>query len=124
MVFLLGGLAYGTIEVIFRGFTHWSMLITGGICLCGIYLIETRLYLPLWVKAGLGCILITSAEFAVGILVNRILHWNVWDYSGMRLNVLGQICPLFSFFWYLLSFPALYLCRWLHTTLPLWLPGG
>lgn len=124
MVFLLGGLAYGTIEVIFRGFTHWSMLITGGICLCGIYLIETRLHLPLWVKAGLGCILITSAEFAVGILVNRILHWNVWDYSGMRLNVLGQICPLFSFFWYLLSFPALYLCRWLHTTLLLWLPGG
>ncbi|MGM9680711.1 MAG: hypothetical protein ACI3XR_04310 [Eubacteriales bacterium] len=123
-MFLFGGLAYGAIEVTFRGFTHWSMLITGGICLCGIYLIETHLHLPLWVKAGLGCILITSAEFAVGVLVNRILHWNVWDYSGMRMNVMGQICPLFSFFWYLLSIPALYLCRWLHTALPLWLPGG
>lgn len=121
-VFLVGGLSYGTIEIAFRGFTHWSMLLTGGVCLCGIYCVETLLHLPLWAKAGLGCLIITSAELAVGLLVNRLLHWNVWDYSGMRLNLFGQICPLFSGLWYLISIPAVYLCRLLHPMLNTLLP--
>ena len=32
-VFVMGGLGYGAIEILWRGATHWSMLLTGGICL-------------------------------------------------------------------------------------------
>ena len=32
-VFSLGGLGYGGIEILWRGATHWSMLLTGGVCL-------------------------------------------------------------------------------------------
>ena len=116
-VLLIGGLLYGTIEIAFRGYTHWTMLLTGGFCLCAIYFVETRLIAPLLVKALIGCGIITLAELTVGILVNRVLNMGVWDYSGMALNFMGQICPLFSAFWFFLSIPAIYLCRWLDSSL-------
>ena len=31
-VFLSGGIIYSFIEVAWRGYTHWSMTIAGGIC--------------------------------------------------------------------------------------------
>ena len=49
------------------------------------------------VQAALGTAFITAAELAVGLVVNRALGWQVWDYSREFGNVLGQICPLFSF---------------------------
>ena len=58
----------------------------------------------------LGAALITSAELIVGVTVNIILGWNVWDYSAERLNLLGQICPRFALLWLLLSMPGLWLC--------------
>ena len=33
IVFSSGGIIYSLIEVIFRGFTHWTMTITGGVAL-------------------------------------------------------------------------------------------
>lgn len=37
VLFLIGGLCYYMIEVAFRGYSHYSMFILGGICfiLCG-----------------------------------------------------------------------------------------
>lgn len=32
----LGGTIYYEFEMIFRGFSHWSMFVLGGICLCFI----------------------------------------------------------------------------------------
>jgi hypothetical protein len=32
LLFLIGAVGYGAIEVIWRGFTHWSMMIAGGLC--------------------------------------------------------------------------------------------
>ncbi len=37
VIFLLGGVIYSAVEVVTRGFTHWSMTIAGGICLMIIY---------------------------------------------------------------------------------------
>ena len=37
-VFLGGGIIYSLVEVVYRGFTHWSMTLTGGICLLIMYL--------------------------------------------------------------------------------------
>ena len=32
IVYSIGAVGYGIIEVLFRGYTHWSMLIAGGLC--------------------------------------------------------------------------------------------
>ena len=100
-VFILGGMAYGLMEVLFRGHTHWSMVITGGACVLTLYLImDWTMNLPLVVSALAGAGIITFYEFCVGMLVNVSFGWHVWDYSSMPGNILGQICPLFTGLWF------------------------
>ena len=106
-VFLAGGVIYGLLEVMWRGFTHWSMTLAGGICVLLIHLLNHRLYhRNMALRCFLGCAVITGVELVVGVIVNRMLGLNVWDYSGMYGNFLGQICPAFSCMWFLISFPA------------------
>ena len=100
-VFILGGMAYGLMEVLFRGHTHCSMVITGGACVLTLYLImDWTMNLPLVVAALAGAGIITFYEFCVGMLVNVSFGWHVWDYSSMPGNILGQICPLFTGLWF------------------------
>lgn len=104
-VFVLGGAAYGMIEILFRGYTHWTMVLTGGACILTLYILLGWLSaLPLVLGALAGAAIITAYEFAVGCIVNLKLGWHVWDYSSMEGNILGQICPLFSAAWFLLCF--------------------
>lgn len=105
-----GSVIYAGTEVAFRGFTHWTMVITGGICAALIHFENKKLRSKkLYLRCLAGCATITAAEYSVGCIVNRLLHWNVWDYSERFLNIQGQVCPLFTFFWFLLSVPAIYL---------------
>ena len=32
VLFSIGAMGYGLIEILWRGYTHWSMLTAGGIC--------------------------------------------------------------------------------------------
>ena len=32
LLFLIGAVGYASIEIIWRGRTHWSMIIAGGLC--------------------------------------------------------------------------------------------
>ena len=106
-VFLAGGVIYGLLEMMWRGFTHWSMTAAGGICVLIIHMLNHRLrHRSTVLRCALGCAVITAVELAAGVIVNLLLGLNVWDYSGMYGNFLGQICPAFSFLWFLISFPA------------------
>ena len=94
----LGGTIYYGFEMIFRGFSHWTMFLLGGVCLifCAQQGIWTHWTAPLW-KQVLWCVtFVTAGEFITGIIVNRILHWNVWDYSGLPFQLMGQICLPFA----------------------------
>ena len=105
LVFLLGAAAYGMIEVLFRGYTHWTMVITGGACVLTLYYLQDWLLAqPLVIGALTGAVIITIYEFCVGLIVNRYLGWEVWDYSSMACNVLGQICPAFTLVWFGMCF--------------------
>lgn len=111
-VFAAGAVLYSAIEVLWRGYTHPSMAATGGACFAAMYSYDkTHEKCPLPAKALYGACLITSAEFVVGCAVNLLLGQRVWDYSGFRFNLLGQVCLLYSVLWYLLSMPAFLLCR-------------
>lgn len=121
----LGSLLYAMIEVVYRGNTHFTMVITGGLCGMTLHYIWGRLKnKPLLLCAIIGSIAITTMELMVGCLVNRLLRWDVWNYEHMPLNLWGQICPLFSFYWFLLSFPALMISRCVTTHLAPCLNGG
>ncbi len=100
---LFGGVGYGLLELLWRGYTHPSMVLTGGICFMGILFLNRKLLkLPLLLRGAVCALLVTAVEFVVGLVVNRILHLNVWDYSWARYHVMGQICTEYSFFWFLL----------------------
>lgn len=114
-IFACGGIGYGLIEIAFRGFTHWSMVLTGGACLLTLYFIDASMpgAHPL-LKALIGSLVITSYELAVGCIVNLWLGLDVWDYSDRAFSLYGQICPLFSFVWFLLSLCLAVASRFLY----------
>lgn len=102
--FLFGGLGYGLIEVIWRGKTHPSMVMCGGICFVAIHLVNGKMRKhSIFMRAFVSMLVITAVEFIFGCIVNIGLKLAVWDYSKMRFQLLGQVCLLYSFFWYLLS---------------------
>lgn len=105
-----GGLLYGALELVFRGRTHWSMLLAGGFCMLLLYLISIKSREPFWKKCIMGGAVITSVEFVTGIVVNIMLGLNVWNYSKLWANLFGQICPQFSAAWVILSGLAMWMC--------------
>ncbi|MDR0405329.1 MAG: putative ABC transporter permease [Clostridiales bacterium] len=115
IVYLVGAAGYTLLEVLWRGYSHWTMAVTGGLCFVVIYRANLRLEgKGLLLKCLTGAAVVTAAEFAVGAVVNLALRWNVWDYSALPLNFLGQICALYSLIWFLLGVPLAPLCRWLR----------
>ena len=110
-LFSVGALGYMGIEVLARGHSHWTMGLTGGLCLLGMVSIHRRAaHWPLLARCAAGAMLVTVAELAVGLTVNRLLMWNVWDYSDRWLNLWGQICPRFTMYWFLLNVPVALIC--------------
>lgn len=116
----IGGLIYAMIELVFRGRTHWTMLIVGGLCFWLIGLVNEVMpwKVAFWKQCLLGSLIVTAVEFFSGCIINLGLGWNVWDYSNLPLNLLGQICLPFSLLWVLISAVAVvlddYLRYWLY----------
>lgn len=98
-----GGFIYCMIEIMWRGRTHYSMFFAGAIVLSSFYYITANYQINSILKCFAGMIIITVTELVFGIVFNIILKENVWDYSGMPLNFLGQICLPFSLIWFALS---------------------
>lgn len=113
---LIGGGVYVMIELLWRGRTHWTMAIVGGICflICGGMNEVLSWDTPLILQAFLCAIAITAVEFVAGIIINVGLGLAVWDYSDLPLNLLGQICLPFTGVWFVLAHPAIILDDWLR----------
>ena len=105
LIFSIFGLTYGLIEILWRGYTHPSMVILGGICglLIGL-LNEKNKKMNLLLQMVEGMVIVTVLEFVSGIILNLCLGFNVWDYSNMKFNLLGQVCPQFCIAWFFLSY--------------------
>ena len=85
----VGGISYGLLELLWRGRTHWTMLLLGGVCFLCIGTIRRKGFsLPL--RSLLCALIVTALEFLTGCVVNLRLHWAVWDYSANRFQLLGQ----------------------------------
>lgn len=102
---LIGGITYMLIELAWRGYSHISMFILGSICF--LLLGGINEFLPwelgfVW-QMLIGSGIVTILELIFGIVVNVWLELEVWDYSNLPFNFMGQICLPFSFAWTLLS---------------------
>lgn len=105
LIFIIFGLSYVGIELLYRGHSHISMFILGG--LCGVLIGLINEYTPkmnIVLQMLLGTVIITALEFVTGCIVNLWLGLNVWDYSNLRFNIMGQVSLIFSFAWFILSY--------------------
>lgn len=115
----IGGLLYVLLEVIWRGYSHWTMFLVGGICFLLIGAINEVIpwEMPLLLQCIIGALVVTAVELISGCIINIWLGWHVWDYSDMPFNLWGQICLPFSLLWILISAVAIvlddYLRYWL-----------
>lgn len=105
-LFSFGYTAYSLIELAWRRYTHFTMGIAGGICFVALYHIFGRLKkASLFHKCIIGSGVITLIEFVFGCIFNLILKLDIWDYSNLPFNILGQICLLYSVLWAFLCIP-------------------
>lgn len=112
-----GGSTYCALEVIWRGYSHWTMLVLAAVVFIIVGLLNEvwswQTSLALQVAAGMA--LATALEFITGCIVNLWLGWDVWDYSDMPGNLMGQICPQYTLLWAALVLVAILLddyIRW------------
>lgn len=121
---LAGGTIYYFIEYIWKNFIsiggicHWSMFLLGSLCFILIGLINE--FLP-WdtsiiIQGIIGSSIITITELIFGVILNIYLKLNIWNYSTMPFNFLGQICLPFSIMWIALSLVAIILDDYLRWT--------
>ena len=109
-MFGTGGSVYLLLELLYRGHSHISMFFAGGLSAALIFFIccagnmrRTGWY----VRCAIGSGIITAVEFCTGVFVNLYLQLQVWDYSALPFNLLGQVCLPFSAIWFFLTLPIL-----------------
>ena len=101
----IGAFIYASLEILWRGYTHWTMAVLGGLLFLLLGNLNNWLEwdTPLWKQVLAGTMAVTSAEFLAGLILNVWLGLGIWDYSQLPFNILGQICPQFIFIWAVLS---------------------
>ena len=121
-LFCIGSILGWALEVVFRRFFsahHWvnpgflvgPYLPLYGSSLCVLYLLAELEPLiaveQAWLRKLLLFLLmavaITLLEYIAGVIFIHGMKIKLWDYSDRWGNIGGIICPLFSFFWMVLS---------------------
>ena len=104
VLFAAGFGAYCLIELLWRGYTYFTMGCCGGLAV--VVLDKINDYIswdtPLELQAAAGMVLITAMELVTG----TVSQVRMWDYSDMPLNYRGVICLPFSLAWWGLSVVA------------------
>lgn len=116
ILFIIGGIIYILIELGFRGHTAFSMFLLGGLCLILIGLINEVIPWSMGIvwQGIIGSGIVTSLELIFGLILNVYLKLNIWDYSNLPFNFMGQICLYFSIAWIFLSLIAIVLDDYLR----------
>jgi len=105
---MIGGIGYPLLEIMYRRRTHPSMALAGALGCAALHRIS-RGRGNLLHKSVLGACAVTGIEYLIGQIFNRRHH--IWDYRGMKGNIHGQICPQFMLAWLGLSGICAFLFR-------------
>ena len=116
LIWEIGGAIYYLIEILYRGHSHPSMFIVGGLCLVLIGLLNEKYTFDMYIELQIliGDIIVLLLEFTAGLIVNVWLGLGVWDYSNMKFNIMGQICPQFALLWLPIIIVAIILDDWIR----------
>lgn len=113
-LFVIGAFIYFEMELNWRYFTnhlpvHWSMAVLGGVMFVLIGGINEWLpwEMSILTQSIIGAVTVTIAELLSGVVLNICLGFNIWDYSHLPFNFLGQICLPFVFVWLVLALIAI-----------------
>ena len=117
-----GGTVYCLLEVAFKTITghperiSWTMLVvaillTVPVERCGAQLPWSC---PLWLQALCCAALVTAVELVSGLVLNLWLGLDIWDYTDLPGNFLGQICPQYSAVWWVLCLGFIPAFDWLR----------
>lgn len=112
---VIGSIVYMNLEILWRGYTHWTMGVLGGICFICLGLINEILSweTPLVLQMLISGTIITVLEFITGCIVNLWLGWNIWNYTWQP-NLWGQISLYSSIGWIGLSLVGIVLDDYLR----------
>lgn len=117
MLFMIGGIGYVILEILWRGRSYASMFVAGGVSFLLLGKLDRRLSGRAKLLRGVaGAAVITLVELLVGIFCNR--NFRIWDYRRMPLNFRGQVCLPFSLLWIPISLGAMAAHRRLERILP------
>ena len=77
-LFLIGGITYYFIEILYRGYSHFSMVIVGGLCFVLIGSINefSNKEIPLLLQMLISVFIVDIIELFSGIIINKILLLN------------------------------------------------
>lgn len=116
LLFLIGGALYYYIEILWRGHSHWTMAVVGGICFVVIGGLNNYIpwEMPMWEQGFVGALFVTGMELVVGIPLNLMMGLHIWDYSSLPFNLLGQICLPFTVLWFFLALLCIYVDDWMR----------
>lgn len=114
-LFLSCSFIYCMIEILFRGWSHWSMFILTGFL--GVFCVDSinntlSFDCDYIVQILISTVLCTIGEGISGIILNIWLQLNVWDYSKMTFGTFffGQCNVLFCFAWMLIISIIIFYC--------------
>lgn len=114
-LFLSCGFIYCMIEILFRGWSHWSMFVLTGFL--GVFCVDSinnvlSFDCDYIVQILISTILCTIGEGISGIILNVWLQLNVWDYSKITFGTFffGQCNVLFCFAWMLIISIIIFYC--------------
>ena len=114
-LFLSCGFIYYMIEILFRGWSHWSMFVLAGFL--GVFCVDSVNNVLFFdcdyiVQILISTILCIIGEGISGIILNVWLQLNVWDYSKMTFGTFffGQCNVLFCFAWMLIISIIIFYC--------------
>jgi len=105
VLIIIMGTIYMALEGIWRGWTHISMLVVGGISafLIGKLNEHPAFYnRKMWEQCSIGTGIVLALEFTSGMILNVWLKLGIWDYSNTWGNLYGQICLPYAVLWFML----------------------
>ena len=102
VIFSIGACGYGLLEILWRGYTHWSMLWAGGISFLGLSSIaKKRKKAGLFACAVMGSAFITAVELIFGIIFNIILKKKIAMHIVFQFNTISsKLLYIYIFKWW------------------------
>lgn len=112
LLILITGFFYYRLEILYRGYSSYWMILVGGACVYLAMKIHSKPEFydkKMWQQCIISSFTTLCIEFISGVILNICLGLHIWDYSNELGNILGQVCPVFGLYWFILMPLAMFI---------------